>query len=83
MGALILGDPREKRRYSIAEISQATGIKAATLQRRRAKLGIPADGVGYSYEQILQIIKKPTMKKVPSAEAVARLRAQLKTDGMI
>lgn len=83
MGALILGDPREKRRYSMAEIIQVTGIKAATLHRRRSVLGIPADGTGYTYEQVLQIIRKPAMKKRPNADNVARLRQLLKNDGMI
>lgn len=35
---------QEEKRYSIGEISLATGIKAATLQGRRKRLGIPSGG---------------------------------------
>lgn len=37
---------REERRYTIGEISMATGIKAATLQSRRKRLNILPDRGG-------------------------------------
>lgn len=84
MGALIEGDPRGRQRlYSIKEISLATGIKPATLQRRRTVAGIPASRVGYPIDVVKQLVKRPVKKCVTKKENVAALKAQLQRDGML
>lgn len=84
MGALIEGDPRGRGRlYSIKEISLATGIKPATLQRRRTVAGIPASRVGYPIDIVKQLVKRPVKKCVTKKENVAALKAQLQRDGML
>lgn len=65
------------------EISKASGIKVATLQRRRAVLGIPASGGGYTYAQALELIRKPVLRKVTNTDNVELLRRELKKDGML
>ena len=83
MGALIEGDPRRKdgRLYTMGEISRATGIKTATLQARRKRMGIPPTGA-YPYNVVRQLIR-PVMRKEPREGNVDRLKKQLKEDGML
>lgn len=84
MGALIEGDPRGRGRlYSIKEISLATGIKPATLQQRRKRMGIPPHRTGYPLDIVKQLIKRPVKKCVTKPENVAALKAQLQRDGML
>lgn len=84
MGALIEGDPRGRGRlYSIKEISLATGIKPATLQQRRKRMGIPPYRTGYPLDIVKQLVKKPVKKCVTKKENVAALKAQLQRDGML
>lgn len=83
MGVLIKGDPRQERLYTMKEISQASGIKVPTLQRRRMAMGMPASEGGYTYEQALQLIRRPLLRKQTKPENVARLRRQLEKDGML
>lgn len=86
MGILIEGDPRPQsgRLYTIGEIAQASGIKTATLTRRRKILGIAASPRGYTYEQAKQMILKPVaVKRRPDAERVNRLKKQLQNDGLL
>lgn len=81
---MIEGDPRGRQRlYSIKEISLATGIKPATLQRRRTVAGIPASRVGYPIDVVKQLVKRPVKKCVTKKENVAALKAQLQRDGML
>lgn len=84
MGVLIEGDPRRKkdRLYTMGEISEATGIKKATLHQRRKSLGIPASGA-YPYAVVLQLIRRPVLRKAGSPDNVNRLRKQLQDNGMI
>lgn len=72
---------QEEKRYSIGEISLATGIKAATLQGRRKRLGIPSGG-GYTLEQAKQMIRRPPARRISKRNA-DQLRAQLLNDGAI
>ena len=85
MGALIEGDPRQQGRlYTMGEIAQASGIKPATLQRRRQHLGIPPAAKGYTYEQARQMITKPVrVVRKPDPDRVSRLRAALRNDGLV
>lgn len=84
MGVLIEGDPRKGgKRYTIAEISRATGIKRNTLHTRRSAYKIPASGA-YSYDEVKQLIAKPLCyKHKPRQEAINELRALLRKDGML
>ncbi len=81
MGALIEGDPRRQKTYTIAEISAATGIKRNTLHSRRKMRGIPPSRE-YTYDQVKQIVK-PTYRHQVIAGNVDRLKKQLKEDGML
>lgn len=82
MGALIEGDPRREKTYTIAEISAATGIKRNTLHSRRQQLKIQAKGT-YTYAEIKQLLKKPMRRNFTIASNVDRLKRQLKEDGML
>ena len=82
MGALIEGDPRRERTYTIAEVSAATGIRRNTLHSRRNMLGIPATRV-YTYDQVKQMVKSPARRNKVIAGNVDRLKKQLKEDGML
>ena len=82
MGVLIEGDPRKGgKRYTIAEISRATGIKCSTLHARRNAYKIPTSRE-YTYDQVKQIIKAPCRHQVIAGN-VDRLKKQLKEDGML
>ena len=84
MGQLIKGDPRGAGRlYRMAEICEATGVKASTLRSRAKTLGIRANKGGFTYEEVLRMIQTPKRlyggKKRP--EAVEQLLRQLGKDG--
>ena len=85
MGLLIMGDPRgNEKLYSMEEISLASGIKKSTLRARRERLGYVADRRGYSYDQVLEMIRKREKPhNAPDARRVDELRKLLKRDGMI
>ena len=84
MGILIEGKPnKEERLYSLGEISLASGIKPATLQRRRRVLGIPTNLGGYTYAQVIQMVKSPVRRKKISSTNIDRLKSQLNRDGFL
>lgn len=83
MGQLIKGDPRGERLYSMEEISQASGINKHTLRARRERLGYEPTRRGYTYSQVVEMIKKPKVHNAPDARRVEELRGLLKKDGML
>ena len=83
MGQLIKGDPRGEKLYSMEEISRASGINKHTLRARRERLGYDATRRGYSYAQVMEMIKKPKVHNAPDARRVEELRRQLEKDGIL
>lgn len=83
MGQLIKGDPRGETLYSMEEISRVTGIKKHTLRSRRLRLGIEATRKGYTYQQIVQMIRKPKVHNAPDSRRMDELASALKKDGFL
>lgn len=73
---------KEDRRYMMCEIETATGIKASTLQNRRKRLGIPANGLGYTLDEVKQMIKRPKRRN-PDKQYADDLRKKLLNDGAL
>lgn len=77
-----MSDPRIEQRYTIKEISLASGIKVGTLKSRATRLAIKPDKNGYTLQDAKALIKKPVMKKY-SLRKVDALKMMLKNDGCI
>lgn len=73
-------EPPGEKTWSIGEIADATGIKVATLKRRRAVLGIPVSACGYTWDEVKRIIADPVHKKVKDKRAVQTLREMIRKE---
>lgn len=73
----------EESRYSVAEISRATGMKKSLIASRRRCYGIPANKAGYTEAEIMQMLHKPPRKNGASRKRAERLRANLKNNGYL
>ena len=72
------------KRYTIAEIAEATGILRTTLQGRKRRMGIEGSVDGYTLEQVKQLIKRPAKsKRKTDKRLVADLQRKLKNDGYL
>jgi hypothetical protein len=73
----------DDRRYLIHEISLATGIPDKTLHSRRRTLKIPANGQGYTLEEVKLMIKRPARRSKADKRMAADLQKRLKNDGAL
>lgn len=69
--------------YTMKEIELATGVKRATLNSRRQRLGIPANRDGYTLEEVKRMLKRRPVSRPANEQRAARLRQALKNDGAI
>ena len=74
---------REPEKYTMKEISVATGFSKEMLHRRRRRLGIPCQKGGYTMEEVKAMLKRPPNRHVYSARKAQALREMLKNDGAI
>ena len=49
----------EESRYSVAEISLATGMKKSLIASRRRCYGIPANKAGYTEAEVVKMLRPP------------------------
>lgn len=49
----------EESRYSVAEISLATGMKKSLIASRRRCYGIPANKAGYTEAEVVKMLRTP------------------------
>ena len=71
-------------RYTIKEISQASGSSVTTLYSRKKAMGIPMTREGMTYEDVLRIIAGNTKHKcsrAPDSRRIAELKLRLRNDG--
>ena len=75
----------EEPTYTIGEIALATGIKNSVLSQRRKAKGIPAAprGVGYTLEQVKEMVRRPPLKRGTDPRKAEQLKAKLKNDGLL
>lgn len=72
-------------RYTVKEISQASGISVSTLYTRKKSMGVTMTRDGLTYEDALRLIAGNTRHKcsrAPDARRVAELRLRLRNDGI-
>ena len=74
---------RDEMRFTIKEISVATGIKAATLSSRKKRLGLEPSGGGYTLAEVKQIVKRPPIPRAFNQKKADALRQMLKNDGAL
>lgn len=71
----------EVGRYTLSEVTHATGMKRQVIQYRAKKLGIHTRR-GYTYEDIKRVVAYSSLAKVHTRPAkVAELKMKLKNDG--
>ena len=70
-----------EERWTIKEISVASGIKEATLTSRRKRLSIERNPDGYNLSEVKAMIKKPPLHRGYSQRKADLLKRQLLTDG--
>ena len=73
----------EESRYSVAEISLATGMTKSLIASRRKCYGIPANRNGYTEAEIMKMLHKPPQRRGPNRQRAERLRANLKNNGYL
>lgn len=81
MGVMIKGDPRGQILFPPKAIALATGLKESAIHTRIKALGIETNRGGYTYEQVVQIVKYRTA--VTPEQKAAILKDQLKKDGFL
>lgn len=75
---------QEDTRYSLREISEATGINRGTLNSRRKRLGLPGNRGGYTLDEVKQMVKRPCCVRRPyDPRRAAMLRNKLTNDGLL
>ncbi len=75
---------QEDMRFTIREISEATGINRGTLNSRRKKLDIPGNRGGYTLDEVKQMVKRPCCVRRPyDPRRAAILKARLTNDGAL
>lgn len=73
----------EESRYSVAEISLATGMKKSLIASRRRCYGIPANKAGYTEAEVVKMLRPPSRNRGVNRQRAERLRANLKNNGYL
>ena len=68
-------------RYTMKEISVATGIAIATLNSRRKRMGMEASDEGYTLAETKLLVRRPRRGRPFSQAKANRLRQKLQNDG--
>lgn len=68
-------------RYTMKEISEASGISRATLDSRRRRLGIQSQNGGYTLAETKQILRRRRPGRAYSQAKANQLRQKLQNDG--
>lgn len=71
-------------RYTIKEISEASGISVTTLYCRKRSMGIPMTREGLTYEDALRLIegnRSHQCSRAPDSRRIAELKLRLRNDG--
>jgi hypothetical protein len=76
-------NPREDRRFTAKEISEASGISTGIIYYRIQRLGIMLTRDGITYEEAKRVIRyKWRQCRSPSRQKIEILKKMLETDGM-
>lgn len=75
-----MADATEER-YTIKEISVASGIPIATLNSRRKRMGMDANDEGYTLSDVKALVRRPRQGRPFSQAKANRLRQKLQNDG--
>ena len=75
-----MADAAEER-YTIKEISVASGIPIATLNSRRKRMGMDANDEGYTLSDVKALVRRPRRGRPFSQAKANRLRQKLQNDG--
>lgn len=67
----------EDKLYTTAEIMLATGLPRGTITTRAMRLGFKRNGIGYTSDQIFQIVTQPLQLHRKSEENALELREEL------
>lgn len=73
----------EETRYSVAEISLATGMTKSLIASRRKCYGIPANKAGYTEAEVVKMLRTPPRHRGCNRQRAERLRANLKNNGYL
>ena len=71
----------EEERYTMKEISVATGIAIATLNSRRKRMGMAGNDEGYTLSDAKALVRRPRRGRPFSQAKANRLRQKLQNDG--
>lgn len=75
-----MADAAEER-YTMKEISVATGINIATLNSRRKRMGMEASDEGHTLAEAKLLVRRPRRGRPFSQAKANRLRQKLQNDG--
>lgn len=75
-----MADATEER-YTMKEISVASGISVATLNSRRKRMGMEGNGEGYTLAETKLLVRRPRRGRPYSQAKANRLRQKLQNDG--
>ena len=75
-----MADATEER-YTIKEISVASGIPVATLNSRRKRMGMEGNDEGYTLAEAKLLVRRPRRGRPFSQGKANRLRQKLQNDG--
>lgn len=71
----------KEKRYTISEISMATGIKAANIAAARYKRNIPGNREGYTLEEVKLMLERRNNRK--DKQRAEELKSLLKRENLI
>lgn len=75
-----MADAAEER-YTMKEISVATGIAIATLNSRRKRMAMEGHDEGYTLAEAKLLVRRPRRGRPYSQAKANRLRQKLQNDG--